>query len=206
MSYVNKHLQRALEERGIFSQALMDKIIKKGSLQRVREVPQDIKDIYVTSMDITAEDHILMQAAMQRHCENAISKTINFPNQATREDVFCGYMMAWRLGIKGCTVYRDGSRFLQVLNLHEDDSEDEAEVAEHSEGKSTQVVQETESIPDAGVKRKLLNEEEDHIPEVSKKQKRITLIPNCPDCNKEMTPMEGCQTCLGCGFSLCSRS
>ena len=101
LSCVNKHLRNALEEKGIYSDELMDKIIKKGSLQKIRAIPKEIKDVFVTSMDISADNHIAMQAAMQQHCENAISKTINFPNKATHEEVFQGYLKAWSHGCKG---------------------------------------------------------------------------------------------------------
>jgi ribonucleoside-diphosphate reductase alpha chain len=206
LSYVNKHLQRALEDRGIYSPELMDKIIKKGSLQRVREVPKDIRDIFVTSMDITAEDHILMQAAMQRFCENAISKTINFPNKATHNDVFLGYLTAWKMGCKGCTVYRDGSRFLQVLNLNDDDNGEEEVEEETIQVDTENVTVEMElTIPE---KKRKVDEKDsirENIPEVERKQRRITLVPFCQDCQKSMTPMEGCHTCLDCGNSLCSK-
>jgi len=127
LSYVNKHLKQALEEADVYSEELMDKIIKKGTLQGIEEIPEWIRKTFVTSMDINAQDHILMQAAFQEHCDNAISKTINFPNSATQEDIIEGYLYAWKHGCKGCTVYRDGSRFLQVLNLNDDDKEKDEE-------------------------------------------------------------------------------
>ncbi len=118
LQYVNKHLRKALEDEGIFSTELMDKIIKAGSVAKVPEIPVKLRTVFATSMDISADDHILMQAAFQRECDNSISKTINFPNDATREDCLAGFIKAWQNGCKGCTVYRDGSRFLQVLNLN----------------------------------------------------------------------------------------
>ncbi len=118
LSYVNKHLERALKERGIFSEELMNTIIEKGSLQDIPEIPDDIKKIFVVAMDISSEDHTRMQAAFQKHLDNSISKTINFKNDATKEDVLQGYLLAWELRCKGCTVYRDGSREVQILNLN----------------------------------------------------------------------------------------
>jgi len=119
LSYVNKHLEAALREAGLYTDELMERIIKTGSLQAIAEIPDHIKKTFVVAMDISAEDHIKMQAAFQKHTDNAISKTINFPNSATKTDVLNGYLLAWRLGCKGCTVYRDGSREVQVLNLND---------------------------------------------------------------------------------------
>src|SRR3989338_8006660 len=116
--YVNSHLEQARRDRGIYTAELMDQIILEGSLQRIAGVTQGIKDIFRVSMDIGAVDHIRAQAAFQRHVENSISKTINFPNEASVKDIEDGYIMAWRLGCKGCTLYRDGSREVQVLNLN----------------------------------------------------------------------------------------
>lgn len=121
LHYLNKHLERVLKERGIFSDKLMEKIWKEGSLQHIPEIPEDLKRTFVVAMDISSEDHTRMQAAFQKHVDNAISKTINFPNSATKEDVLRGYILAWELGCKGCTVYRDGSRTFQILNLNKDE-------------------------------------------------------------------------------------
>ncbi|MDP3964506.1 MAG: adenosylcobalamin-dependent ribonucleoside-diphosphate reductase [bacterium] len=127
LHYVNKHLEKALKDRGLYSEKLMERIIKSGTLQDIDEVPEDIKQTFVVAMDISAEDHIKMQAAFQRHVDNSISKTINFPNSATKQDVMDGYLLAWRLGCKGSTVYRDGSREFQILNLNDEKKKKAAE-------------------------------------------------------------------------------
>lgn len=127
LSYVNKHLEKVLRERGLYSEALMEKIIESGTLQNIPEIPDDIKRVFVVAMDISSEDHTRMQAAFQKHIDNSISKTINFPNSATEEDVLQGYLLAWELGCKGCTVYRDGSRDVQVLNLNSSKSSKETQ-------------------------------------------------------------------------------
>ncbi|MFH1171830.1 MAG: adenosylcobalamin-dependent ribonucleoside-diphosphate reductase [bacterium] len=132
LDYVNKHLEKALRDRGIYSQELMERIVNEGSLQHIDEIPEDLKKTFVVAMDISAEDHLRMQAAFQKHLDNAISKTINFPNSATKEDVLQGYLLAWELRCKGCTVYRDGSREVQVLNLNQSSSTNDAAAAKSS--------------------------------------------------------------------------
>lgn len=116
--YVNKYLEKVLRERGLHNEQLMQQIILEGSLQKIEGLPQDIKDTFRAAMDIAAPDHIRMQAAFQKNVENSISKTINFPNEATIKDIENGYILTWKLGGKGCTLYRDGSREVQVLNLN----------------------------------------------------------------------------------------
>ncbi|MEX1997721.1 MAG: adenosylcobalamin-dependent ribonucleoside-diphosphate reductase [Candidatus Andersenbacteria bacterium] len=129
LHYVNKFLEKELKERGLYTEELINRIIEEGSLQNITEIPYDMKRVYVTAMDIKAEDHIRMQAAFQKHVDNSISKTCNFPNEATHEDVRAGYILGWKLRCKGMTVYRDGSRDLQVLNLNKDKSKDKQEEA-----------------------------------------------------------------------------
>jgi ribonucleoside-diphosphate reductase alpha chain len=116
--FVNKHLSRALEEAGCLNDEVMDQILTTGTLQGVKELPEQLKKVFVTSLDITAEEHILMQSAVQEHCCNAISKTINFPNCATTEDIRSGFIEGWRRKCKGLTVYRTGSRVFQVLETN----------------------------------------------------------------------------------------
>jgi len=116
--YMNPYLENALRSRGLYTEELMNDIIKTGTLQHRTDLPDDVRHVFVGAMDINAEDHIRMQAAFQKQTDNSISKTINFTHSATKEDVMKGYMLAWELGCKGCTVYRDGSREEQVLNLN----------------------------------------------------------------------------------------
>jgi ribonucleoside-diphosphate reductase alpha chain len=117
MYEVNPYFEKIAKERGFYSQELMDKIAQKGSIHGFDEIPKDIKKIFVTSHDISPEEHIKMQAAFQKFTDNAVSKTVNFPNSATKEDVKKVYILSYKMGCKGVTVYRDGSRDVQVLNL-----------------------------------------------------------------------------------------
>ena len=114
---VNPHFKKTAIEEGFYSEELMKTIAKKGSLHDIEGVPQDIKDIFVTSHDITPEWHVKMQAAFQNHTDNAVSKTVNLRNEATLEDVAEVFWLAYRTGCKGVTIYRDGSREMQVLNI-----------------------------------------------------------------------------------------
>ena len=115
--YLNKYFKEALEKAGINLEKVQDELVKTGSIQKLDWLPKNLRDTFAVSMDMSAEDHIGIQAAFQKHVDNSISKTINFPNAATREEVAKGYILAWQSGCKGCTVYREGSRQVQILNL-----------------------------------------------------------------------------------------
>lgn len=112
---VNPVFERIAHKRGFYSRELMLEIAKRGSVQEVDAVPDDVRRLFVTSMDIAPEWHVRMQAAFQRHCDNAVAKTVNLPREATPEDVRRIYTMAYELKCKGITVYRYGSKAHQVL-------------------------------------------------------------------------------------------
>jgi ribonucleoside-diphosphate reductase alpha chain len=115
---------KAVQRAGIYSEELLERIAQAGSIQGFKEIPEEIKRVFVTSMDVSPDDHIAIQAAFQRHTDNAVSKTINFPENATKDAIRRAYSLAWHQGLKGITIYRYGSRPVQVLNLKKDEKND----------------------------------------------------------------------------------
>ena len=112
----NPLFEEIAKERNFYSPELMKKVAKTGGLHDVAGLPDDTKEIFATSHEISPEWHIKMQAVFQKYTDNAVSKTVNFPHEATPEDVAHVYKLAYKLNCKGVTVYRDGSREVQVLN------------------------------------------------------------------------------------------
>ncbi|AFK85982.1 MULTISPECIES: adenosylcobalamin-dependent ribonucleoside-diphosphate reductase [Thermoanaerobacterium] len=114
---VNPIFKEVALKRGFYSEELMRKIAQQGTLKGIDGIPDDVKRVFVTAHDIDPVWHIRMQAAFQKHVDNAVSKTVNFRHDATVDDVREVYELAYKLGLKGVTIYRDGSRDSQVLNL-----------------------------------------------------------------------------------------
>ncbi len=114
---VNPYFEAVAKERGFYSEELMMRIAKQGTLAGIEEVPEDVKRVFVTAFDIAPEWHVRMQAAFQKYTDNAVSKTINFPHDVDIKEVEKAYMFAYELKCKGITVYRYGSKVEQVLYL-----------------------------------------------------------------------------------------
>jgi ribonucleoside-diphosphate reductase alpha chain len=129
---VNPMFERVAKERGFYSDELMKDIAEHGGCTGIPTVPEDIQRVFVTAHDITPEWHIRMQGAFQKHTDNAVSKTVNFPHSATQKDVEKVYMLAYKLGCKGVTIYRDGSRDEQVLSTGATERARKAAAAGHS--------------------------------------------------------------------------
>ena len=129
MREVNYVFERAAREAGYYSDDLIDNIIESGTLAHIDEIPEEHKNLFVTAHDISPTDHMNMQAAFQRHCDSSISKTINFPHEATVDDVRAIYEQAIDLDVKGVTVYRDGCREMQPMALKDSGKKDEEEKA-----------------------------------------------------------------------------
>ncbi|MBW2988411.1 ribonucleotide-diphosphate reductase subunit alpha [Candidatus Woesearchaeota archaeon] len=113
---VNSLFLEMAKRHGFYSKELMEKIAQKPSIQDIDEIPKRVRELFVTAHDIPPEQHIRIQAAFQKYTDNAVSKTVNFPNNATKEDIRKVYLLAYELGCKGVTVYRDGSRKFQILS------------------------------------------------------------------------------------------
>lgn len=131
---IHPYFEELAGERGFFSRELMDQITKGGNLAGIKEVPLDIQRIFVTAHDISPYWQIRIQAAFQQFTDNAVSKTINFPHDARPEDIKEAYLLAYKLGCKGVTVYRDRSREDQVLNLNQEEIKENKEMKSKSLG------------------------------------------------------------------------
>ncbi len=121
---VHPYFEQVAKQRGFYSKELMEKIAKAGTIHGIEEIPEDVRRVFVCAHDISPEYHIKMQSAFQRFTDNAVSKTVNFPAAATRADVADVYNLAYSLGLKGVTIYRDGSRKGQVLSTGKADGEE----------------------------------------------------------------------------------
>jgi ribonucleoside-diphosphate reductase alpha chain len=117
---VHPYFEEVAHQRGFYSGELMRRIAQTGSIRDLKEIPKDVRRLFVTAHDITPQWHVRIQAAFQKHTDNAVSKTVNFPTTAAAEDVRQVYLLAYELGLKGITIYRDRSRDQQVLSFGQD--------------------------------------------------------------------------------------
>ena len=121
---VNPILVEELKKRGIYSEELMEKIVNNsGTLKGLEEIPEDLKSVFITALEIDPEWHIRIQAAFQKYTDNAVSKTINLPEEATVDDVRTAYLKSYSLGTKGITIYRSGSRSFEPMTVKSKEKE-----------------------------------------------------------------------------------
>jgi len=130
---VNPLFEDIAVKQGFYSRDLMALIADHGSVHGIDGVPEDVQRVFVTAHDISPEWHVRMQAAFQKHTDNAVSKTVNFANEATVDDVRQVYDLAHELGVKGVTIYRDGSKQNQVLSTGKTAKSDTGEASRHGE-------------------------------------------------------------------------
>ncbi len=187
---VNNEFETYALEKGFYSEELMEKLANRVSIQDVAEVPDNIRKLFVTAHDVSPEWHVKMQAAFQKYTDNGVSKTINFPNWATPQDIEKAYALAWDLGCKGITVYRDASKSVQVLQAVNSDSAQrslDSVKAAHAKAEA-----EPQTISIASVKSGAQS---------------YALLPGssekCPDCGTTMIAASGCFTCPKCSYSKC---
>ena len=117
LTFVNETFEAIARDKGFYSTALMEEIARRGALHDIPGVPEEAGRVFKTSHEIPFEWHVRHQAAFQRYTDNGVSKTINLPNSATEDDVASAYRLAWDLGCLGITVFRDGCKGEQVLNV-----------------------------------------------------------------------------------------
>ena len=117
LTFVNETFERISRERAFFSDALMAEIARRGTLHGIPGVPEEAGRVFRTAHDIGFEWHVRHQAGFQKSTDNGVSKTINLPNNASEADVARAYQLAWELGCLGITVFRDGCKGEQVLNM-----------------------------------------------------------------------------------------
>lgn len=121
LTYASPRFDEALKKLGLGEekrQEIVEQVMREGTCQHIAELPQKIRDTFVVSADVSAEEHVWMQSALQAFVDNSLSKTVNFPESATEDDVATAYMLAWELGCKGITVYVTGSRETVVLETN----------------------------------------------------------------------------------------
>jgi ribonucleoside-diphosphate reductase alpha chain len=123
LTFIDPKFEQVAKDRGFWSEELMDKIAEKGVVRDMEEVPEDVRRVFGTAHEIEVDWHVRTQSVFQKYTENAVSKTINLHHDATVDDVKKAYLTAWETGCKGITIFRDGSKDAQVLNIGTKDPE-----------------------------------------------------------------------------------
>lgn len=222
LSYVNPYFTKALEHHVLdenLRTEILEKVAQTGSCQNVEGVPEKLREVFTTAHDISWQDHIKMQASFQKWTDNAVSKTINFPNSASIEEISQAYQLAWQLGCKGMTIYRDGSKDFQILQ-HKKGGKKISKIVIQSQVKTKSLKERMEEKQELSVKNKEISEKNSkseflnskQIKSLKQKNKNSKLITNhlplatesCPECGSPLQKSEGCSMCLACGFSKCS--
>jgi ribonucleoside-diphosphate reductase alpha chain len=221
--YTNRIFENVLKESGLYNDEILAKIANNyGSVRGLAEIPEWIQKTFVTAIDIHWTDHIMAQAVWQKWIGNAIAKTINMPGDVTAEDVKYAYLLSHELGLKGVTVYRDGSRHEQVLHITGNESKEKKFITRPSKYaadyiraniKEPYVIDQIEKIFE-----QTKSEEYEDLPtetistsvllDTPDKSMQAPLLESnednaCPSCKARLIITEGCNLCIECGFSSC---
>lgn len=189
---INNEFERFALEQNFYSDELMTRLAGKTSIQDVEEIPAEVRRLFVTAFDVAPEWHVKMQAAFQKYVDNAVSKTINLPSTATPQDVESAYLLAYDLGCKGITIYRDQSKSVQVLQP----------VSRQQTVSGMNSIAQLKQRHDEKQDKKVMT-----ISEIKAGASSYVIIPEkevkCPDCGTPMISGGGCFTCPKCGYSVC---
>lgn len=209
--YVDLEFERQLKERGLYSEELLKKVAENGgSIQELEGVPEDMKRVFVVAYDIPWWDHIRAQYEIQLWISSAVSKTINMPHWVTVDDVQKAYLYAYKLGLKGLTIYREGSKSAQVLVTP---SQRKGAYVTTVENKTLELMKSLGVEPPTLKPREKVERETEKVImpkgrgfrlEAKPKSRIPEKVENCPECgSKNLVYMEGCVSCLDCGWSAC---
>src|ERR671923_426473 len=223
--YTDKVFENVLKENGLYSDEILTKIANNyGSIRGLPEIPEWMQRIFVTAIDIHWTDHVMAQGVWQKWISNAIAKTINMPGDVTAEDVKCAYLLSHELGLKGVTVFRDGSRHEQVLHITGQNTGQRAFAVKPSKYvvdyvlnsvKEPYVLEQMQKIfkessveDEKSVETMALTSQE--ALSAAKSASISTIMQHtdiqedrCPTCNARLVITEGCNVCIECGFSGC---
>ncbi|KAG2477861.1 MAG: Vitamin B12-dependent ribonucleoside-diphosphate reductase [Nitrosopumilales archaeon] len=203
--YTNKIFEQVLKDNGLYSEEILEKIGDNyGSIQGIPEIPEWMQKIFVTAMDIHWADHLMAQAVWQEWIGNAIAKTINMPYDVSVDDVKASYLLAHEMGLKGITVYRDGSRHKQVLHMTSKNAKKTFEVIPSSY--ITDYV--SQHISNSYIKTHVDNALKFKPPEETPIENTVVEEVDedtlCPTCKNNLVFVEGCSLCIECGYSGCT--
>src|ERR671914_446190 len=220
--YTNRIFENVLKESGLYNDEILAKIANNyGSVRGLAEIPEWIQKTFVTAIDIHWTDHIMAQAVWQKWIGNAIAKTINMPGDVTAEDVKYAYLLSHELGLKGVTVYRDGSRHEQVLHINGNETKEKKFITRPSKYAVDYI---RANVKEPYIKDQIeqifeqTKIEEEELPTETISTSILLDTPNksiqaplvesnedntCPSCKARLIITEGCNLCIECGFSSC---
>ncbi len=222
--YTDKVFENVLKENGLYTDDILTKIANNyGSVRGLPEIPEWMQRIFVTAIDIHWTDHVMAQGIWQKWISNAIAKTINMPGDVTAEDVKCAYLLSHELGLKGVTVYRDGSRHEQVLHITGKNTGEQAfsvkpsryvaDYVQNNIGERYVLEQMQKIFRESGIEEEVVITPEAPKPLAATEVKKPapqpaqvmmdTEVDRCPTCNARLIITEGCNVCIECGFSGC---